>query len=90
MESLSHEATPAPADVDTNPSASVDVNTNPSAPADVDTTSSASTVEFSDYEKERESNIARNNQLLHELGLGKGASNLFNNSSKKGKGKKTK
>jgi hypothetical protein len=52
LESLSHEATPAPADVDTVPSASVDVNTNPSAPADVNTTSSASTVEFSDYEKE--------------------------------------
>jgi hypothetical protein len=70
LESPSHEATPAPADVGTTPS--------------------ASTVKVLDYEKERAHNIARNKQLLHELELGKGASILINQSSKKGKGKKTK
>ena len=77
LESLSHKATPAPADV----------NTTPSSSADVDTTPSASTVKLSDYEKEWARNIARNKQLLHELELGKGASNLI---IQKGKGKKTK
>ena len=50
----------------------------------------ASTVKLSDYEKEQAHNIAKNKQLLHELELGKGASNLIIQSSKKGKGKKTK
>ena len=80
LESLSHEATPA----------SANVSTTPSAASDVDTTPSASTVELSDYEKKWACNIARNKQLLHELELGKGALDLIIQSSKKGKGKKTK
>ena len=67
LESLSHEATPAPADVSTTPSASSDVNTTPMA----------STVKLSDYEKEQACNIARNKQLLHKLELGKGALDLI-------------
>ena len=42
----------------------------------------------SEYEREREANIARNKKLLADLGLDGGTKELVEKGSKKGKGRK--